>query len=51
MGIHLVWITLLISFAVDILMRFTYPEYIAAQAGAMSTSVSLSLEFAVLFAE
>ena len=42
MGIHLVWITLLISFAVDILMEFTYPDYIAAQPGAMSTSVNIA---------
>ena len=42
MGIHLVWITLLISFAADILMEFTYPDYIAAQAGSMSTSVNVA---------
>ena len=42
MGIHLVWVTILISFAADILMEFTYPEYIAAQAGAMSTSVNIA---------
>ena len=42
MGIHLVWITLLISFAADILMEFTYPDYIAAQAGSMSTSVNIA---------
>ena len=43
MGIHLVWLTLLISFATDILLEFTYPDYIASQAGSMSTSINLSL--------
>ena len=42
MGIHLVWITILISFATDILMEFTYPDYIAAQAGSMSTTVNIA---------
>tara|TARA_B100000401_G_C52389771_1_gene523644 strand:- start:9 stop:560 length:552 start_codon:yes stop_codon:yes gene_type:complete len=42
MGIHLVWVTILISFAADILMELTYPDYIAAQAGAMSTSVNIA---------
>ena len=42
MGIHLVWVTILISFAADILMELTYPDYIAAQAGAMSTSMNIA---------
>jgi hypothetical protein len=42
MGIHLVWVTILISFAADILMELTYPDYIAAQAGAMSTSINIA---------
>ena len=42
MGIHLVWITILISFATDILMEFTYPDYIAAQAGSKSTTVNIA---------
>ena len=42
MGIHLVWLTLLISFATDILMEFTYPDYIASQAGSMSTSINIA---------
>ena len=42
MGIHLVWLTLLISFATDILLEFTYPDYIASQAGSMSTSINIA---------
>lgn len=42
MGIHLVWLTLLISFATDILMEFTYPDYITSQAGSMSTSINIA---------
>ena len=43
MGIHLVWLTLLISFATDILMEFTYPDYITSQAGSMSTSINIAI--------
>ena len=42
MGIHLVWLTLLISIATDILLEFTYPDYIASQAGSMSTSINIA---------
>ena len=42
MGVHLVWVTIIISFAADILMELTYPDYIAAQAGSMSTSLNIA---------
>ena len=41
MGIHLVWLTLLISFATDILLEFTYPDYIASQAGSMLSLIHI----------
>ena len=43
LGIHIVWLSILVSLVGDVAMEMSYPDYIASQAGAMSTSVNLAL--------
>ena len=43
LGIHIVWLSILVSLVADIVMEMSYPDYIASQPGAMSTSVNLAL--------
>ena len=42
LGIYLVWLTILISFATSILMQVKYPDYAASQPGSISPGIDLA---------
>ena len=42
LGIHIVWVALVVTLIGDILMNMTYSDYVSSQPGALSTGVDIA---------